>query len=81
MVKQISSSRVPSVMEPMVLSNIVIGGGNTKIPGFAKRLKYEIENGGRMNDLTDSINIHESEQLAKPDAAWRGMKIFSTKTE
>ena len=44
-----------------MLSNIVVGGGNTRIPGFASRLKNEIENEGRMSDLTGSVNIHETE--------------------
>lgn len=61
MVRQISSSRVPSVMEPLMLSNIIVGGGNTKLPGFAKRLRSDIENEGIMTDLTQTINVHESE--------------------
>ena len=61
MINQITSSRVPSSMEPLMLANIVVGGGNTKIPGFGQRLKHEMENEGRMSDLTSSINIHETE--------------------
>jgi actin-related protein len=35
MISQITSSRVPYTMEPVLLSNIVVGGGNSRIPGFA----------------------------------------------
>ena len=51
-------------MEPLALSNIVLGGGNTKIPGFGSRLKNEIENAGRLSDLTSQVNIHETETHA-----------------
>ena len=61
MISQITSSRVPHTMEPVLLSNLVVGGGNTRIPGFAQRLKSEIENGGRMTDLTGPISITETE--------------------
>ena len=67
-------------MEPLILSNIVLGGGNTKIPGFGTRLKNEIENAGRLSDLTSSVNIHETETNAQPDAAWRGLNLFAPRS-
>jgi actin-related protein len=43
MIAQITSSRVPYTMEPVMLSNLIVGGGNTRIPGFGQRLRNEIE--------------------------------------
>jgi len=73
MIAQITSSRVPHTMEPVMLSNIVVGGGNTRIPGFGQRLRNEIEQGGRMTDLTGPINIIETEKNDNCDAALTGL--------
>lgn len=66
-------------MENLVLSNIVVGGGNTLIPGFSNRLRSSIEDEGKLNDQVDKINIYETETSEKCDAAWRGLKLFSQK--
>eukprot|EP00356_Strombidium_inclinatum_P001762 CAMPEP_0170512532 /NCGR_PEP_ID=MMETSP0208-20121228/66903_1 /TAXON_ID=197538 /ORGANISM="Strombidium inclinatum, Strain S3" /LENGTH=225 /DNA_ID=CAMNT_0010796173 /DNA_START=576 /DNA_END=1253 /DNA_ORIENTATION=- len=49
MVKQISQSRVPSSMEPLMLENIVLAGGNSLYPGIAERLQWELEERGYRN--------------------------------
>jgi actin-related protein 6 len=51
MIKQITSKRVPSSFEHIMFGNIVIGGGNTKTPGFKERLENEILNQGLMTDM------------------------------
>lgn len=82
MVKQISSQRVPSSFENLILSNIIIGGGSTKFRGFKDRLKHEIENEGRLTDQIRKVNIFEAEKQDHDnnniDSAWRGLKLFST---
>ena len=50
MVHQISSTKVPSSFRDLILSNIIVGGGNTLIDGFGSRLKYELTDGGRLTD-------------------------------
>ena len=56
-----------------MISNLILGGGNTLIPGFASRLKNEIESQGRMTDLTGPISIKETETNPNCDAALRGL--------
>jgi actin-related protein 6 len=37
-IKEVTRNRIPSSMEHIMFKNIVIGGGNTRIPGFRNRL-------------------------------------------
>jgi len=64
-------------MENLMLSNIIVGGGNSLIPGFSARLKHEIENGGLLTDQVSSINIHQEDSISESSAVWRGLKSFS----
>ena len=61
MIKQISTQKVPTVFESMLFNNIIVGGGNTKIPGFKNRLQFELEANGRLPDTAKYVKIYETE--------------------
>jgi actin-related protein 6 len=78
-IKQVSKSRIPSAFEHLMFSNIVIGGGNTRIPGFKARLQYELDENGYLPDQvkTAVITDVEDDQCL---AAWKGLKMFAAQT-
>ena len=63
-----------------MFKNIVIGGGNTRIPGFKNRLQFELDQNGYLPDQVKSAEITEVED-ENVTGAWRGLKIFAAQTD
>ena len=66
-----------------MFSNIVIGGGNTKTPGFKQRLENEITDQGLMTDMARTCKIYDAERSDEKEAlgVWRGLKAFTKSKE
>ena len=75
-IKQITQTRIPASFEHLMFKNIIIGGGNTRIPGFKNRLQYELDENGYLPDQVKKSEIShvEDDQVC---ATWRGMKQFA----
>ena len=73
MIKEISAKRVSSSFEHVLFSNIIIGGGNTKIKGFKNRLENELLSSGLMTNMSTKCKIFEAEKESEMSAnsAWR----------
>mmetsp|Transcript_3698 Transcript_3698/g.6302 ORF Transcript_3698/g.6302 Transcript_3698/m.6302 type:complete len:116 (+) Transcript_3698:1211-1558(+) len=62
MVRQIAHAKVPSSLEPLLTSSIIVAGGNSMIPGFVERLRYELEECGRLNTLAEKeVRIYNAD--------------------
>jgi len=81
MIHQILSQRVPQQFESLSYKNIVVAGGNTKIPGFVDRLRFEIDEQGRLSDMVSKSSISSAETQEEPGknystAAIKGLQAF-----
>eukprot|EP00954_Amorphochlora_amoebiformis_P028991 1392513-Amorphochlora_amoeboformis.AAC.4 len=66
-----------SHLENVILSNIVIAGEITEMPGFSQRLQQELEHLFR-NMFKNSKSVNVVSTLRRKDSAWRGGSMFAT---
>lgn len=61
MIHQVINQRIPAQFQNLSYKNILVAGGNARIPGFAERLGHEIDHHGLLNDMVDKCQIFNSE--------------------
>lgn len=64
-----------------MFKNIIVGGGNTRIPGFKNRLQSELDNNGYLPDGEQNASVTEMEHDGQVCAAWKGLKQFAAQSD
>lgn len=66
MIREVLMEKVPATFQNLCYKNIITAGGNTKIPGFIDRLRYEVDNCGNLNDMVANSGIFDAESNCDP---------------
>ena len=71
-----SVSKVDHVFHPDLLSNVVLIGGNTCLPGFKKRVETEVRH---LADFHMGVSVHTPTDPVS--YAWQGAKVLAASPE